>query len=390
MQEYFFAPRGCGFLEPGGDAADSAAMSAYNIAKSSYQIRPEVFNMDFLVKETGLERDDIIARMHRMYEDRLLMFVYNPAVSAAGWGLYYWLVKLKEGTPAETKAKLAEWFQNKDDICTGYETEGDFDFFNGNHMRVLDNLLSDVIGPWRNNPEIDHVHLLPVRRDLRESNVNQFDAPGDDYMDFVFPQEMFDKLAQIQDKMDADDLKIYAALNKKRPMEDYFDFDVLADISGLDPEQMKTDITNLVENKRTVVPLFHLDFPKLGLTNHMFVIRTFQNIRCYRKAQIADELSRMPEFNTVFEYTDSFYDIGVWAFPELTDIDALRDKLQEYSEIETILEADSGRQFRRWVCRLDDEHDFWEECVFTDDFLEDRTAQKNPALCSMSKGGTEQ
>ena len=257
-------------------------------------------------------------------------------------------------------------------------------------MRVLDNLLSDVIGPWRNNPEIDHVHLLPVRRDLRESNVNQFDAPGDDYMDFVFPQEMFDKLAQIQDKMDADDLKIYAALNKKRPMEDYFDFDVLADISGLDPEQMKTDITNLVENKRTVVPLFHLDFPKLGLTNHMFVIRTFQNIPCYRKAQIADELSRMPEFNTVFEYTDSFYDIGVWAFPELTDIDALRDKLQEYSEIETILEADSGRQFRRWVCRLDDEHDFWEECVFTDDFLEDRTAQKNPALCSMSKGGTEQ
>ncbi len=235
MQEYFFAPRGCGFLEPGGDAADSAAMSAYNIAKSSYQIRPEVFNMDFLVKETGLERDDIIARMHRMYEDRLLMFVYNPAVSAAGWGLYYWLVKLKEGTPAETKAKLAEWFQNKDDICTGYETEGDFDFFNGNHMRVLDNLLSDVIGPWRNNPEIDHVHLLPVRRDLRESNVNQFDAPGDDYMDFVFPQEMFDKLAQIQDKMDADDLKIYAALNTKRPMEDYFDFDVPADISGLDP-----------------------------------------------------------------------------------------------------------------------------------------------------------
>lgn len=116
----------------------------------------------------------------------------------------------------------------------------------------------------------------------------------------------------------------------------------------------------------------------------MFVIRLFQNIPCYRKAEIVDELSKMPEFNTVFEYTDSFYDMGVWAYKELTDLEKLRTKLQEYSEIETILKADVPRQFRRWVCRLDDDHDYWEECVFTDDILEDWTAARNSASCRFS------
>ena len=58
-----------------------------------------------------------------------------------GWGLYYWVVKLKDGTDPKVKAEFAKWYQNKDDICTGYLAEGDSDFFNGNHMRVLDNLL---------------------------------------------------------------------------------------------------------------------------------------------------------------------------------------------------------------------------------------------------------
>ena len=36
------------------------------------------------------------------------------------WGLYYWVVKLKDGTDPKVKAEFAKWYQNKDDICTGY------------------------------------------------------------------------------------------------------------------------------------------------------------------------------------------------------------------------------------------------------------------------------
>lgn len=381
MKKYFFSPRGIGFLEPGVDALDSAAISAYNIAKSSYQIHPEVFNMDYLSKALSMDKSEITKRMIRMYNDRLIMFVMNPATQVCGWGLYYWIVKLRKGTSPETKKKLADWFQNKDDICTGYQAKGDFDFFNGNHMRVLDNLLTDVIEPWKHNPEVEYVHLCPVRRDIRESHINMWDAPDDDYRECILGDGQLEKIAKIQNKMDLTDLKILAALNAKRPMEEVYDFKVLADISGLDPKDMLAGIKSIVENKRTVMPLFYLNYAKLGLTNHMFVVRTFQNIPCVRKAEIADELSKIKEFNTVLEFTDSFYDISVWAYNEVSDIDALRNKLYSYSEIENVLEADSDRQFRRWVCRLDDKDDFWEECVFTDDFLEDRTVKKNDCAC---------
>ncbi len=96
-----------------------------------------------------------------MYDEHLIMFVMNPNVGVYGWGLYYWVVKLKDSTDPKVKAEFAKWYQNKDDICTGYLAEGDFDFFNGNHMRVLDNLLADVIQPWKDRPEVEYVHLLP-------------------------------------------------------------------------------------------------------------------------------------------------------------------------------------------------------------------------------------
>jgi len=387
MRDYFFAPRGLGFLEPGIVGLDDPKMSAYNVAKSSYQIRPDVFNMDCLSKTVGLSKDEIMKRLLRLYDNRLIMFVMNPPVSVYGWGLYYWLVKLQEGTAPETKAKLSDWFQNKDDICTGYECNGDFDFFNGNHMRVIDNLLADVIEPWKNNPEVEYVHLCPIRRDLRESHVNMWDAPGEGFREVVWGKGQLEKLAQIQDKMDLIDLKIVQALNAKKPMEDLFDFKVLSEVSGLDPKEMLDGIKELVEVKRIIVPLFHLNFMKLNLTNHMFVIRLFQNTPSYRKAQIADELSAIPEFNNVMEFSDSFYDITVWAYNEISDIKALRDKINSYPEVEEIKEADITRMYRRWVCRLDDQNGYWEECAFTDDFLQDRTEKNEVRALHTRKEG---
>lgn len=383
-QNYFFDPRGGGFLEPGIVSLDDARMSAYNIAKSSYQIYPEVFNMKYLTKATGLDKKDIIKRMHRLYDEHLIMFVMNPATQVYGWGLYYWFVKLKAGTSKEAKAKLSDWFQNKDDICTGYEMEGDFDFYNGNHMRVLDNLLADVIGPWKDNPEVEFVHICPIRRDIRESHVNMWDAPKEAYRKACWGKGQLEKLAKIQTKMDLVDLKLFEALNAERSMEEYFDFDVLSKISGLDSKDLLNGIKEVVEQKRIIVPLFYLNAPKLNLTTHTFVIRLFQNIPCYRKAQIADELSAIPELNTIFEFSESFYDMLLGAYNEITDIEALKNKLSKYGEIEDIKEGDIKKMFRRWVCRLDEQNGYWEECVFTDDFLENRTTN-SPIKCQFGK-----
>ncbi|SCJ99859.1 Uncharacterised protein [uncultured Clostridium sp.] len=374
---YFFKPRGIGFLEPGGVSLDSKEMSAYNIAKSSYQIYPEVFNLRYISEKVSVSEGEIKNRLGRMYDDHLIMFVMNPATQVYGWGLYYWLVKLKDGTPEDKKQKLSDWFQNKDDICTGYECEGDFDYFNGNHMRVLDNLLFDVIGPWKDNEEVEYVHLCPIRRDVRESNVNMWDAPKNQYRKCVWGENQLEKLAKIQNKMDFIDLKIVDALNNTESIADMFNFEMLSQISGLDAEEMKKDIIDVVDNKRIIVPMIYLNYMVLGLSLKTFVIRLFQIIPCCRKAEIVDELSKIPELNNIFEFADSFYDIAITAYNELTDIDKIRDILNGYGEIEEIKEADSRKQFRRWVCRLDDKNGYWEECVFTDDFLQDRTVRVN-------------
>lgn len=374
-KKYFFNPRGISFVEPGTVPLDSSEMSAYNIAKSSYQIYPEVFNMSYLTKKLGIEKEEIIKRLQKMYDEHLIMFVMNPATQVYGWGLYYWLVKLKDNTKKEKKEELSNWFQNKDDICTGYECSGDFDFFNGNHMRVLDNLLSDIIEPWKNNEEVEYVHLCPIRRDVRESHVNMWDAPDDEYRKCIWGEGQLEKLVEIQDKLDIIDLKIINEINNTKSIEDMLDYKVLSDISGLNEDDMRNDMKKIVDEKRIIVPMIYLNFMKLGLSLKTFVIRLFQIIPCYRKAEIVDELSKIPELNNVFEFTDSLYDIAITAYNEITDIDKIRKILNTYGEIEEIKESDINKQFRRWVCRLDDENGYWEECVFTDDFLQDRTVK---------------
>lgn len=384
--KYFFGPKGVGFLEPGVVGLDDATMSAYNVAKSSYQIHPEVFNLDYLAKVTKLKKDDIAKRMLRMYDEHYIMYVMNPATQVYGWGLYYWFVKLKEGTSPEDKARLSEWFQNKDDICTGYEcTGGDFDFYNGNHMRVLDNLLSSVIAPWKEDPNVEFVHICPIRRDIRESHVNMWDALPDAYRDNFWGEGQLEKLAKFQNKLDLDDLKIVQALNANKPVKEMFDFKVLSQISGLDPKEMEKGFAALVEQKRIIVPLIYLNFEKLGLTQHAFVIRMFQTTPCYRKAEIVDELAAIPEFNLVKEFSDAFYDAIFFAYNQISDLDALREKFKGYAEIEEIKETEIPRMYRRWVCRLDEQNGYWEECVFTDDFLEDRTDKKAPEYCPILK-----
>lgn len=378
MRDYFFAPRGNGFTEPGILALDAPDMAAYNVTKGFYQTNPEVLNLDWVAQRVGIPKDEVARRIQRMYDERLIMYTANSAVQVYGFGLYYWFVKMRDDAPAEAKQSLSNWFQEKDEICTGYRCQGDFDFFNGTHMRVLDNLLYDVIEPWRSNPEVEWVHLAPIRRDIREANVNLWDAPDDAFRECLWAEGQLEKLAGIQDVMDLTDLRIVEALNEKRPVEDYYDFKVLAQLSGLDAKEMREGIKDIVERKRMVHTVFHLDFTKLGITNHLFVVRLFQTTPSFLKAQITDQFARMPEYNYVLELSDSFYDIVLGAWNGITDIDTLRQQLNGLAEVEDISEADVDWQFRRWVCRLDDQNDYWEVSIFTDDFLQNR--MENPLV----------
>ena len=384
--EGFFPPRGIGFMEPGIVPLDDAKMSAYNVAKSSYQIYPDVFNVQYIADRLNIPKEEVTKRLARMYEERLIMYVQNPATQVCGWGLYYWVVKLKASATQEQRDKLSGWYQEKDDICTGYAGEGDFDFFNGNHMRVLDNLLYDVIDPWKYDDAVEYVHICPIRRDIRESHVNMWDYPDDDgYRKAFWGEGQMEKLSKMQSKMDMIDLQIVNELNNAPTVDDTFDFNRLSEISGLDPTAMREGIRELVEQKRIIVPMMYLNFMNLGLTLRFFAVRMFQTIPSYRKTQIVNELSRIPEFNNVWEFGDANYDVMLSAYEELSDMDALRSVINSYSEVEDVKESKMPTQYRRWVCRLDEQNGFWEECVFTDDFLQDRAQAGTGNRCPVCK-----
>ena len=385
LNDYNWNVKGYSFFEPGVVSTDHKFYSAFNVAKSFYQIYPEVFNLPYIAAAVGLNQEDVKARLKKMYDNRQIMLVKNSCVGVLGFGLYYWIVKLKEGLGKEQRQEFVDWMQNNDQICTGYAMDagGDFDFFNGNHMRNLDNLLGGVLDKFRFRDEVAYVHICPVRRLVRESHVNQFDAK-ENFRKYFWSAEQKQKLLALQTAMDSYDLAIIEAINNTESVADMFDYDVLAKLSGVDAEEMKKDFVYLVEQTKSVIPMVYFNYRALGLKMHFYLVSMFQNTPTWRSEQICDELSLMPEFANIFDFADAHHNLMLSCYEEITDLDKIKAKLQSYGEIGEILEASSSRQLRRWTCRLDDENGLWEECVFTDDVLQDRTVNTG-VICPACK-----
>lgn len=386
LRDYNYSPKGYGFFEPGVVATDSKDFVAYNIAKSFYQVYPEVFNIPYVAKKTGLKEDDIKKRLKKMYEKNQIMLVFNPCVSIMGWGLYYWVVKLKKNTSKEQRGKLTAWFQENDQICTGYcmEEGGDFDYYNGNHMRNIDNLVCGVLDKFRNEDFIEYVHITPIRRCVRESHVNQFDSK-EDYRRYFWSEEQMKKVLKIQKKMDKADFAIIDALNNTKSIGDMFDYEVLAKLSGLDAKEMKEDLCRVVDKEKSMLPMIYFNYMALDLKMHFFLVRFFANTPTYRSEQIVDELTTLPDFENIFDFGDAQHNVILSAYEDITDLEKIRKKILSYGEVSEVLEATSKRQFRRWTCRLDGQNGLWEECVFTDDILQDRTRKEETTCCECLK-----
>ena len=94
-------------------------------------------------------------------------------------------------------------------------------------MRVLDNLLCGVIEPIRRNRWVESIHLCPIRRDVRESHVNLWDAPKADYRRYLWSDAQKTNFLNSQNEMDATDFAIIDILNNVTSIEDFFDYEVL-------------------------------------------------------------------------------------------------------------------------------------------------------------------
>lgn len=376
LRDYSFNPKGYAFLEPGVYAADAKQMLAYNIAKSFYQVYPEVFNLERISKLTGLKKEEIKDRIKKMYDNKHIMLALNGCVSIEGFGLYYWVVKCKKDTTKEEREELAKFFQDNDQICTGYMMDegGDFDFYNGNHMRNLDNLISGVLDKVKAFRCVEYVHLCPIRRLIRESSVNQFDAK-EGYRRYTLSSDEAKKIAALNRGMDEKDFEIVAAINSSKTMDQFFDYDVLAKLSGLDAEEMKKDFMGVVDVDHSMIPIVDINYRSLGLKQRFYLVSLFENTYTFRSEQIADELAQDDRFINIFDMSDAHHNYMLSVFEDVTDLNEIKNKLLSYAEVKEVLEASSSKQFRRWTCRMDSENGLYEECIFTDDSLLDRTQE---------------
>ena len=180
---------------------------------------------------------------------------------------------------------------------------------------------------------------------------------------------------KIQKVMDKYDFAIIDAINNAGSVGDMFDYDVLAKLSGLDAKEMKADIMKIVDEQKTIIPMIYFNYAKLGLKQHFFLVSLFQNTPTFRAEQICDELAKDPSFENIFDCADGHHNFVLSAYEGITDLNKIREKILGFGEVIEVLEANSPRQFRRWTCRLDDKNGLYEECIFTDDVLLDRSKE---------------
>jgi hypothetical protein len=342
---------------------NSSATLAYRIAKSAYQQRADVFNLAWLSKETGLDRDDIAKRIRRLYDNHLAMFAAAPAVQVYGQGLYYWFGKFQPGTFLGAKDVASESCQNNDTIWSGYQTSGAFDFVHGACASTLDQLFWDVVLPETRQSRLDWIRVCPVARALRYEHMNLWDTPDDAYREYRWGVHEPEALVHRQHQVDEADVRLILALNKKRPIVDYFDFRVLAGVSGLDPLALQKGMDTVMDGKRQLIPLVYLNWQKLGLTQTIFAVRLRRDVALDAKSRIADELASVPEFHSVWQFADAHYDLGLIACNQTADVASLRQRIESIPEVDVFDEALATRQYRFWGCRLDDSSGMWEQCA---------------------------
>jgi|GEM_PF-377369 len=348
-----FPSRGLAFREPNAVPSNHPRMSAFHLGRLVSRFQADAFNLGWLSSRTDIDISRLRIRINRMFDEGLIAPVLFPALQTRGWGMYYWFVKLADGTPDAAKGLLSERFRRSGSMACGFETEGRVDFFNGTCARTIDHLFQSFIEPWAEEAEVEVIHVAPLSRDIREDGMNLWDAPAEQYREFFQEHRERLRLAEIQDRLDATDIEIVYAINQKRAIEDFFDFDLLSEKSIVFPNGMREGFEGLIVSERVLVPLVYLNWPRLGLSQRMFIVRLHHETTSLRKNRIADELASVHGFGSVWEFTESFFDLGLWACEQTAEIEELSKKIRSFTEVASVDECRVIGQYRRWMDRAE-------------------------------------
>lgn len=316
----------------------------------------KIFNLDAIAKKSCWDKNEVEKRLRKMTEQRLILSVIDSPMEAYDFFLAYLAIKLKSGVSREEKAELSKNLLENDYLCTGYETEGDYDFYVGGHVQTIDRFNEKIMKKLFLTPAVEEIKILPVQRTIRQERKNHWDAPRDRWRMAVYAPNEFSKLEKIQDKLDKTDLKIIESLNERKDPTDHFD------ITFFPGEKETTEsILHRIFEKRIILSPVFLNWMKLNYRPHFFLVKLDEGTSAEERMKITNEIAETPAFNLVFQHNDSYFDITLCAYQNLVDLDSLKGELEKIEEVQEIAEMEAVRQYRIWSLRLDEEN--WGECI---------------------------
>jgi translation elongation factor EF-1beta len=315
-----------------------------------YATTADIFNVSNISREVKVNEEEVKRRLQRMFNDHLALLATNTPVQTIGFGLYFLCIKLG-ADDREKKNELFEKFLTDSHFCTGYETEGDYDFYLGFHISSFDKL-KELIYDNYIDETMEKVHLLPVQRLLRQEGVNHWDLPASFFGEYSFNDKYYEKLREVQNKLDDVDLNIVKAINKKKPLEELFNVNFFKDV----PPDIARGTLNKMYEKKGIVSVLFLNWMKLNYNPYLFLVRFKPATLTSKKMEIADELAKNHNLMMVMQHNDSYFDLSIMVYDKLLDVGKVRDKLRAIKEVEEIKEATCTRQTRVWTHRLDDKN----------------------------------
>lgn len=315
----------------------------------------DIFNLDTVAKELNLDKEEVKKRVKRMLDEHLILNTFDASLQAYGYFLCYAAIKLKPKTSKEKKAEISKWLEENDYICTGYETEGDYDFYIGVHIPTIDGFNEKVMKKLYTTPEIEEIKCLPVMRLIRQERIWHWDAERSKWREPIYAPNEFEKLAQIQNKLDKTDLEIIKLLNKKKDIKDQYNINFFSK----NIEKTQKILERLYEKRMLVSPIF-LNWMKLNYTPHFILVKLNDKLSTAEKIEIANKIAENPIFNLVFQHNDSYFDLSLCVYKNIVDMKTLKDELSKIREIKEIKEMDATKQYRMWTLMLNDKE--WGEC----------------------------
>jgi len=312
----------------------------------------EAYPLDYIASETGLSKSEVADRINRMMNEKYFALIMSLDVNGAKffpYYVYYAAVKLKPGTTAAEKEVMTEKIRDDIMFCTSYELDGDFDYWIGWHVESWESWFEEV-RPVLEDDLIESYTLLPMSAQIRHGMLNGYALPemaGD-----IFYPSNFDALPTVTNgKVTSEDVKIIRAWNKKLPLEQKFNWDKVAEISGKSKDDLISTLGGLSDSKILLGPFWGFNWKALGVNRHFFFVQLKNAITDSRKEELIYAFAKENDFSLVYYHNDSLIKFTLIAPEGLADINQCRNKIESIcgDDLVHIYEAEEVQQLRWWT-----------------------------------------